>query len=126
VDEADIPHLPYIAPIDAYGEGGFRFAGMSHRGSLLCLPSGMRAWAVAAPDQIDEAAFAPVFSAANDIDHFIIGTGRALWREPGWLRPRLRERWIMSDVLLTWQAVHLYNVLLAEHRRVAAALIAVD
>ena len=34
------------APIDAYGNGGFRFAGMSHRGSLLCLPDGIWAWPV--------------------------------------------------------------------------------
>ena len=35
------------APIEAYGKGGFRFAGMSHRGSLLCLPDGIWAWPVA-------------------------------------------------------------------------------
>jgi uncharacterized protein len=35
---------PGRAPIDAYGNGGFRFAGMSHRGSLLALPSGIQAW----------------------------------------------------------------------------------
>ena len=44
---ADAPHLPRPAPIEAYGNGGFRFAGMSHRGSLLCLPSGIWAWPVA-------------------------------------------------------------------------------
>ena len=36
----DRPHLPRRVPIDGYGKGGFRFGGMSHRGSLLCLPSG--------------------------------------------------------------------------------------
>ena len=45
---ADAPHLPRPAPIDAYGNGGFRFAGMSHRGSLLCLPDGIWAWPVTA------------------------------------------------------------------------------
>ena len=44
---ADAPHLPRPAPIDAYGNGGFRFAGMSHRGSILCLPDGIWAWPVA-------------------------------------------------------------------------------
>jgi uncharacterized protein len=43
---ADTPHLPQPAPIDAYGDGGFRFAGMSHRGSLLCFPDGIWAWPV--------------------------------------------------------------------------------
>ena len=37
-------HFPGRAPIEAYGNGGFRFAGMSHRGSLLCLPSGIYGW----------------------------------------------------------------------------------
>ena len=37
-------HFPGRAPIDAYGNGGFRFADMSHRGSLLCLPSGIYGW----------------------------------------------------------------------------------
>src|SRR5499433_3517552 len=45
-------HLPNPAPIDAYGNGGFRFAGMSHRGSLLCLPSGIYAWDVKAADDV--------------------------------------------------------------------------
>ena len=40
------PHLPVPAQIDAYGNHGFRFAGMSHRGSLLCLPDGIWAWPV--------------------------------------------------------------------------------
>ena len=43
----DRPHLPRQAPIDAHGGGGFRFAGMSHRGSLLCLPDGIWAWPIA-------------------------------------------------------------------------------
>ena len=42
----DAPHLPRPAPIESYGNGGFRFAGMSHRGSLLCLPDGSWAWPV--------------------------------------------------------------------------------
>ena len=40
---------PRQVPIDAYGNGGFRFAGLSHRGSLLCLPGGMFAWAAISP-----------------------------------------------------------------------------
>ena len=39
--------VPGRHSIDAYGNGGFRFAGMSHRGSILALPSGVLAWPVA-------------------------------------------------------------------------------
>jgi len=54
---SDAPHLPRSAPIEAYGKGGFAFADMSHRGSLLCLPDAIWAWPVTRPEDIDEAAF---------------------------------------------------------------------
>jgi uncharacterized protein len=120
------PHLPRLAPIEAYGNGGFRFAGLSHRGSLLCLPSGIWAWPAASPHQIDAAALAPVFSAASDIGFFIIGTGRDPWAMPEALRWRFRELGLAVEMMTTGSAVRTYNILLAEERRVAAGLIAVD
>ena len=53
---------PYPAPIDAYGNGGFRFAGMSHRGSILCLPSGIHAWPVTTIVGLIEAELAPIYA----------------------------------------------------------------
>ena len=53
---------PGRAPIDAYGGGGFRFAQMSHRGSILCLPSGIYAWPPQKVEDIDAAACARVFA----------------------------------------------------------------
>jgi uncharacterized protein len=70
----DRPHLPRRVPIDGYGKGGFRFEGMSHRGSLLCLPSGLWAWPVTHAAGIDEAALAPVFAEAAEIDLFLLGS----------------------------------------------------
>ena len=37
-------HYPGRAAIETYGAGGFGFAGMSHRGSIVALPSGIYAW----------------------------------------------------------------------------------
>ena len=51
---SDAPHLPRSAPIEAYGKGGFAFADMSHRGSLLCLPDAIWAWPVVKPEEIDQ------------------------------------------------------------------------
>ena len=53
---------PGRAPIDAYGNGGFRFAEMSHRGSILCLPSGIFAGPPTHPGEIEAAALAPVLA----------------------------------------------------------------
>ena len=79
VASGDAPHLPRSAPIEAYGNGGFRFDEMSHRGSLLCLPDSMWAWPVTTPEQIDRYALERVFERANSIDTLLIGTGNDVW-----------------------------------------------
>ncbi len=119
-------HLPGAAQIESYGLGGFRFGGMSHRGSLLGLPSGMWAWGAVAPADIDEAALARVFDEAARIDILLIGTGMSLVPIPERLRWRLRDLGISADPMSTGNALRTWNVLLAEGRRVAAALLAVD
>ena len=118
--------LPRRAPIDAYGNGGFRFADMSHRGSLLALPSGMRAWPVTSPDGVTEASLDAVFAEAAGIEFLLLGMGLDLRPLPQALRWRLRDVGISADPMSTPAAVRTWNVLLAEDRRVAAALIAVD
>ena len=122
----DEPHLPRQVLIDAHGAGGFRFAGMSHRGSLLCLPSGIWAWALVSPDQVTDAALSRVFAAAADLDFFIVGTGAAPWRPPEALLARFHESHIALDAMTTGPAVRTYNVMLMEGRRVGAGLIAVE
>jgi len=119
-------HYPYQAPIDAYGNGGFRFAGMSHRGSLLCLPTGMHAWSVTAPSELTRESLAPVFAAAADIDVLLIGLGNDISRIDPALRDALRAQKIIVEAIATGGAVRTYNILLGEQRAVAAALIAVE
>jgi uncharacterized protein len=112
--------------IDAYGAGGFRFAEMSHRGSILALPSGVKAWPVASAKNLLEQDFAPVFAEAANIEFLLIGTGRDIVPIAEALRWRFREALIGTDVMQTGAAARTYNILLAENRRVAAALIAVE
>jgi uncharacterized protein len=119
------PHLPRSAPIDAYGKGGFAFAGMSHRGSLLCLPDGIWAWEVTRPDQIDRTSLERVFAAANSIDTLVVGTGTEVWLPPSDLRAALRAAKVVLDAMQTGPAIRTYNIMIGERRRVAAALIAV-
>jgi uncharacterized protein len=121
----DAPHLPRSAPIDAYGQGGFAFAGMSHRGSLLCLPDAIWAWPVTRLEEIDKYSLQRVFAAANGIDTLIVGTGNAVWLPPTELRSALRAVRVVLDAMQTGPAIRTYNVMIGERRRVAAALIAV-
>jgi uncharacterized protein len=121
----EAPHLPRQALIDAHGAGGFRFAGMSHRGSLLCLPDGIWAWPVDAPIAVTQTALALVFGRAADLDFFVFGTGNEPWALPDGLRERFREAHISVETMMTGPAVRTYNVMLMESRRVGAGLIAV-
>ncbi|MEZ5820257.1 MAG: Mth938-like domain-containing protein [Bradyrhizobium sp.] len=118
-------HFPRSAPIEAYGKGGFAFADMSHRGSLLCLPDSIWAWDVTRPDQIDRYSLTKVFDAANGIDTLIVGSGTDVWVPPRALREELRAVGIVLDPMQTGPAIRTYNIMLGERRRVAAALVAV-
>jgi len=122
---ADAPHLPRAALIDAYGEGGFRFGGLSHRGSLLCFPDGIWAWAVTDVAELTAESLSAAFNRAANLDFFLIGSGRDPWPLPEHLRARFRELSLRVDSMATGAAVRTFNILLAENRRVGAGLIAV-
>ncbi|MDP4003538.1 Mth938-like domain-containing protein [Methylobacterium sp. NEAU K] len=112
--------------IDTYGNGGFRFAGMSHRGSILLLPSGVRAWDVASVKAIDRTALRPVQAEAAGIELLLVGTGLDIAAIAPALRGWLKDFGVGLDVMQTGAAARTYNILVAENRKVAAALIAVD
>lgn len=118
--------VPGRHQLDAFGAGGFRFAGMSHRGSILATPSGIRIWPVTAFAQITPESLQPVLDEAGTIDFLLIGTGADISFIPALLRDRFREAGITIEGMATGAAARTYNVLVGEDRRVAAALIAVD
>ena len=123
--QAHAPHLPRPAQIDAYGDGGFRFAGMSHRGSLLCFPDGIWAWPVHGVSDVTESTLRAALDRAGRLDFFLLGTGPDPWPLPETLRGLFREASLSVDSMTTGSAVRTYNILLAENRRVGAGLIAV-
>ncbi|MGF0537934.1 Mth938-like domain-containing protein [Agrobacterium sp. ES01] len=118
-------HFPGSSQIDAYGDGGFRFADMSHRGSLLMVPSGIYGWSVEEGDPLTIESFQRVLDEAGDIEFLLLGTGKQMRPIPADLKAAFRQAGISSDPMNTGAAVRTYNVMLAEQRAVAAALIAV-
>jgi uncharacterized protein len=118
--------FPNRAPIDAYGNGGFRFAGMSHLGSLLVLPSGMHRWDVTKLHVLRPVDFELAFSEASGVDFLLLGTGAEMSRPPKAIIKAFADRNLPIDFMSTGSAVRTYGVLLAEKRKVAAAFIAVQ
>jgi len=117
---------PGRAPIDASGNGGFRFAEMSHRGSILCLPSGIYAWPPTHPGEIEPAAFAPVLAEKGALGLLLLGTGRRQEMPGSEVRRAFVDAGVALEAMDTGAACRTYNVLLAEGRPAGAALLAVD
>lgn len=118
-------HLPEAVPVEGYGAGGFQFGGMSHRGSILALPSGIYAWEPLTPDDLTISAFSRVLSEAHGtIEHLLIGTGTRMLPLFD-LCDELRSAGIRAEAMATDAAARTYSILLGENRRVAAALLAV-
>ncbi|MBK1624918.1 Mth938-like domain-containing protein [Afifella marina] len=118
--------FPGRAPVDAYGNGGFRFAGMSHRGSILMLPSAILGWHVTRPEEISLEALQPALAEASSIEVLLVGTGHTLVPLDPKVKSDLEAAGLWPEVMATGAASRTYNILLAEERAVAAALIAVD
>ena len=125
-DEATAARYPGRAPIDAYGNGGFRFAGMSHRGSILCLADAIVAWRPTRVEQLSPGCFADVLADPGRISFLLLGTGVSHCQPPPWVHEAFARAGIGLDVMATGAAARTWNVLLAEGRPVAAALMATD
>lgn len=111
--------------IEAYGSGGFRVSGTVHTGSIIVLPDATTPWPVASPDALDIASLAAVIAAEPPVELLLVGFGARMAMVPVALREELRTCGIVIEAMDTGAACRTYNVLLAEERRIAAALIAV-
>jgi uncharacterized protein len=119
-------HYPQRAPIDAYGNGGFRFAGMSHRGSVMILPSGIYAWDVKSLDDVTADACAAFLREVKRPGFVLLGAGPAHAFPSSDVRKLFAEAGIGLEPMSTGAAARTFNVLLAEGRDVSAGLIAVE
>lgn len=122
---ASVARYPYEAPVSAYGNGGFRFAEMSHKGSILCLPSGIYAWDPVSADALTLEDFGRPLKELAPLAVLLLGTGLRQVFPPPAIIQAFAERQLGLEPMSTGAAARTYNVLLAEKRLVAAALIAV-
>jgi len=111
--------------IEGYGGGGFRVSGERIEGSVLVLPDRTEPWPVTTMDGLGPEILSPVTAADPPIEILLLGCGERMTLVPAALKAHLREIGIAVEPMDTGAACRTYNVLLSEHRRVAAALIAV-
>ena len=111
--------------IEAYGDGGFRVSGHRYDGSLLVLPDEVVSWSVTDMTRLDEGSLAPIQERADRIEVLLLGCGSSIAFLKPDLRAMLKESGIAVDLMDSGAACRTYNVLMAENRKVAAALIAI-
>jgi uncharacterized protein len=111
--------------IESYGAGGFRVSGAVYPSSILVFADRTVEWPVASLAEAVFARFCAVVE-RGDIEILLLGCGRRMAVVPFELRRALRQAGIVMDAMDTGAACRTYNVLLAEERRVAAALIRVS
>ncbi|WP_456386825.1 Mth938-like domain-containing protein [Profundibacter sp.] len=103
-------------PIDGYGAGFFRVGGKVYEGAVLLLPNSVAPWG-----GYEDAS--PLL--ALKVDVLFIGTGAETAHIPKHLREALEAAQIGVEPMASPAACRTYNVLLAEGRRVAVALLPV-
>ncbi|MEH6676050.1 Mth938-like domain-containing protein [Phenylobacterium sp.] len=112
--------------LDSFGPGGFRVSGVWRPGSLLIVSDVAAAWPVSRLADVTPDSLYPVFAAgARDVEFLLLGTGAANALPPRPLRDLLQKGGIGLEFMDTPAAARMYNVLTAEGRRLACALIAV-
>lgn len=114
---------PGRAPIDSYGPAGFRFAGMSHKGSILCLTTAIVAWPPTDATLLRPEDFAAVLAERDDVDFVLLGTGSRHIVPPAAVSDAFRAAGLSFDVMATGPAARTFNIVLAEGRRAVAALL---
>lgn len=112
---------PGTQVIERYAAAGFRVSGQVYRGPILVFPDRILPWPEAA---LSEAGLAAVIDDGN-VDLLLLGLGRGVAPVPPGLREAFKRRGIVIEAMSTGAACRTYNVLLAEDRRVAAALLPV-
>jgi uncharacterized protein len=109
--------------IQSYSSGGFKVSGVSYDQPIIVLPTETMAWNAPPFSDLSEQDFFNLSSIAAEIDVVLLGTGPRGQFFPPKLRAALKEKGLMVEAMDTGAACRTYNVLMAEGRRVAAALL---
>ena len=108
--------------IDSYGLGQFRVAGDLWRQAIIVLPEQTVKWSLRSVAELTVESLAPVYDADPAIEILLIGCGDRMALVPAAFKQECRAKGFGVDTMDTGAACRTYNVLMAEGRRVAAAL----
>ena len=114
--------------VESYGEGRFRVSGLLYQGAILVLPDRTMPWPVnlAGEASLENLEAIVASGRQGGVELLLLGQGASMQLVSAELRQGLRAAGVVLEAMDTGAACRTYNVLMAEGRRVAAALIPVD
>ena len=117
------PDAAQVQLVRSYSPGRFLISDREWRSPVLVTPFSTTAWNVARAEDLTLESLAVLEAAPVPTELLVLGCGaRAIFVPPD-LRAALKAAGCALEVVDTGSACRIYNVLLAESRRVAAALI---
>ncbi len=126
IDDKTLPAPgPDRQVIQSYGPGRFKVSNVVYEHAVLVLPDRTLRWEATSASDIDSETLAPLGAASDAVEILLIGGGsRAPFVSPE-LRAWLRGVGIVVEAMDTGAACRTYGILVAEGRKVAAALLPV-
>ena len=113
------PDPAQVQIVRSYGPGRFLIGEREWHEPVLVTPATTRRWEVGSAEQLS----AEIVPALSGAELLVVGCGaRSVFITPD-KRAAFRQAGVSLEVVDTGAACRIYNVLLAESRRVAAALI---
>ena len=113
-----------LPPIDAFGDGGFRIAGVRKEGATLIVDGAARPWSLKG-EGVEVEDLKIFLDRPDRPDMLILGVGERLVHPPASIRQAFRDAGIGLEVMDTATACRTYNLLAGEGRNIAAALLPV-
>lgn len=121
--------IPEIPPgrklITSYGDGRFRIAGEVYEHPVIVFADAVLPWSIERFEDLTFDSLQPMFDHQPPAELLLVGCGKGLRPLSPALKQSLKDAGLSSDPMDTGAACRTFNLLMAEGRRVAAALIPV-
>lgn len=112
--------------IESYGDNNFKISGIVYPHSIIITPDQVRKWQIDCIEALDSESFSFLFEKDAAIELLLVGCGSRFQPLSSSIRSLFRSKKINVDSMDTGAACRTYNILMAEGRRVAAALMTIE
>ena len=107
--------------IQSYSAGGFKISGQAYQGPVIVFPDRTVPWTASSAAELKPGDFDMLDR--KDLDVVLIGCGAHGARLDREVVNALKSRGVLPEAMDTGAACRTYNVLMADGRRIAAALL---